>query len=382
MVLIAVLLLARLAKEPNYFTAGEVAARHISHSLSAILHNPINAPFSLLQHFLVNLAPQSLFVSRLPAALFGGLTLLIMYAILRFWQGRLVATMGTLLLATSSWFLHIAERGTPGVLLFGIVALIGCALLFKHSLRRSPIYLLGAVVAASLLYVPGLIWLIGLGLIWQAKSLARNLKHVKRQFIMVGVIIFLILIAPLVWACANQPDLILQVFGLPSNLPAAGTAVHNLVNIPLELFIRMPASNPLTWVGHLPVLDIFTDAMFALGAYLIWKQRELDRSKLVAASTLGATILIILGGAVTITALLPLVYLVVAGGIGYMAERWLRVFPNNPLARMAGLSLLILAVIISLNFQVNRYFIALPRTLNQKPIIKQQQPQVSATIKQ
>ncbi|MGH7237937.1 MAG: hypothetical protein ACREGF_05365, partial [Candidatus Saccharimonadales bacterium] len=377
---IASLLLVRLGSEPGHFTAAEIAARHLSSSLGAIFNDPLNAPFSLPQHFLVAISPHSLFLSRLPAAFYGGLTLLILYAILRFWQGRLVATLETVLLATSSWFLHITETGTSEVLLFGIVPLVGCALLLKHTLRRSLAFALGLVVVASLLYVPGMIWLIWLGVIWRAQSIVRNLKHIDRRLIVAGIIIFLIVIAPLIRACYYQPSLILDVFGLPAKLPSAITVIHNAANIPLQLFIRTPTSNPFTWVGRLPALDIFTDVMFVLGLYLIWKHRELDRSKLVGGSILGAAALIILGDPVGFTSLLPLVYLVVAGGIGYMSDRWLRVFPNNPLARTAGISLLTVAVIVSANFQLKRYFVALPYALRLPPTI-QQEPQVSATIK-
>jgi hypothetical protein len=143
----------------------------------------------------------------------------------------------------------------------------------------------------------------------------------------------------------------------------------------------MPAGNPLIWAGQLPVLDVFTDAMLALGLYLIWKHRDLDRSKLVFISLIGGIILITLGGPVNLTILVPPIYMVVTGGIGYLSDHWLKVFPSNPLARVTGMTILVLAVLVSMNFQFRRYFVALPHALSSNQTVVKQQSQVSATIK-
>ena len=50
-------------------------------------------------------------------------------------------------------------------------------------------------------------------------------------------------------------------------------------------------------------------------------------------------VLVGLGGPVGLSILVPLLYVAVATGLAYLLHEWLKVFPNNPLARGFGIGL-------------------------------------------
>lgn len=63
----------------------------------------------------------------------------------------------------------------------------------------------------------------------------------------------------------------------------------------------------------------------------------------------------------TISIVLPFVYLLVAGGINFMIEQWFMVFPYNPFARNLAIVLIFVAIGATGFFHFNRYYIAWPQ---------------------
>src|SRR5690606_12968540 len=100
--------------------------------------------------------------------------------------------------------------------------------------------------------------------------------------------------------------------------------------------------------------------LFPLGLYYYFKFRSLARAKLLGACFVIAGILLAVEGPVTTALLLPLVYIVVAGGIALLLGQWLTIFPRNPFARSLGIILLTAAVTMSCVYSLRAYFIAWP----------------------
>ncbi|HUD10409.1 MAG TPA: hypothetical protein VMR28_01925 [Candidatus Saccharimonadales bacterium] len=358
-VVLSVLLLAHLGTQPAALSASEVAARTASRSLHTIWSHPINAPFTILQHFAIHFRPVSIRASRLVAALYGGIALILLFIVLRFWHGNFAAGAGTAMCATSAWFLGTARLGTPNVLLLSILALMTGGLWMKHTLHRNFVLLVGVIIVGAVLYVPGIVWFILAALIWQRQTIFHELKHITIVLKSMAGALLVVLLIPLGWAIFKQPSLGREILGLPAAWPGLMGLVRNLYHIPLTLFAWAPA-NPTHWLGHLPLLDVFEDAMFVFGLYSFWVGRKLGRSKYLLGTVIVGIILIVIGGAVTITILLPAVYITIAVGVLYIWELWLSVFPHNPVARSVGMTIVILAVIVSCNYQLRRYFIAWP----------------------
>jgi hypothetical protein len=168
----------------------------------------------------------------------------------------------------------------------------------------------------------------------------------------------------------KQPSIAWSVAGLPSHFVGVSQIGHNLIRIPVRLFIRGPL-DPVQWLGRLPILDIFADAMLVLGAYSFWQHRKLYRSKLLFGGLIVSTALITVGGPVTITVLMPFIYILIAAGILYMLEAWQKVFPHNPVARSFGVGILVIAVALSCNFQLRSYFVAWQNSPTTKAVFNQ-----------
>ncbi len=287
------------------------------------------------------------------------MTLGCFFFILRRWQNTRIAVLGTILFGLSSAFTQTARLGTPNVLLFGLVILAAAGLWLRSGQKRLPALAVGAGIVLLALYVPGLIWFVLAGVVWRRRVILEELKYLRWWTVGIGVLVIIGLALPLAVAGYKHPFILLTAAGLPQQLPSLHQLGSNLANSPLQIFIRSPLM-PGFWVGRTPILDVFASAMFALGVYAEIRYRRLDRARLLLGVLVLGTILITLGGPVTLTLLVPFVYLVVAAGVTYLLHEWFSVFPLNPIARSLGVTVLVLAIAASCAYQLDRSFIAWP----------------------
>lgn len=369
-VVIFLLLIFHLGIRPAALSQPEVNTRLSSQSLRTIINNPINAPLKLPELLFMTMRPASITASRITAAIYGVITMLLLFWVLRLWQGNLVATLGTIMFGTSSWFLHTARLNTPEVLLYGIVAIIAVSLWLKHTLRRNLITIISAVTVAVAFYIPGLLWFIAAAAVWFHKTLWRELKHTKNITKIVSIILLVVLVLPLIWALYHSPAMAWTLAGLPSHMPSWHKIISNLINIPINLFWHGP-NNPVRWLGNLPILDIFAIVMLVFGTYAYWVNRKLYRSRIIFGASILGILLIASGGPVTVTLLMPIIYIVIATGVLYLLESWYSVFPRNPVARSTGLAIIILAVSVSCAFQLKSYFISWQQAPATKAVFNQ-----------
>jgi hypothetical protein len=342
------------------YSPDELAALKASNSLRHILENPINAPFALLAYLFgsIPFGSEGMFPLRAAATAFGLLTLTTFYWLARHWHGERSAIFGTTIFGCSAWFLHTTRLGTPEVLLFLLLALAAASVWLKRTHSRL-VLIGGLVLAAALLYIPGMIWMVLIGAVWQGKVIMRLFK--KRLWFMVGGSVgFTALLAPLGLAIYKSPELAKVVVGLPQQgWPQITDVLQRLAHVPYNLFVRGPL-DPEHWLGRLAVLDAFTMVMFALGLYLYIRHFRLVRAKLVGAALIVGTLLIGLGGAVNLSILIPFIYLVAAAGMGFLLDRWQKVFPRNIIAQGVGVGLISLAVVASSWYGLRHYFVAWP----------------------
>lgn len=350
------------------YSDAELQAMQSASSLRLILDNPISAPFTLLAYLigLVYTGPQDMLPFRAAATVYGLLTLTTFYWLVRHWHGERSAILGAVIFGCSAWFLHTVRLGTGEVLLFLPLALAAGSVWLKRT--DNPVVLLaGFGLAAAMLYVPGMIWLLFVGAVWHAKTLLRLFKH-HFAFMAVGLVGLLALISPLVWVIYKTPQTAKLVAGLPAEgWPLPLESLERLAHAPYDLLVRGPA-DATHWLGRLPILDAFVIVMIVLGAYLYIRHWRLVRSKMVAVSLLIGLALIALGGPVTITILLPFLYILAAAGIGLMLDRWQAVFPRNVIAQGVSIALISLAVIASSWYGLRHYFVAWPNAAETKQV--------------
>jgi hypothetical protein len=357
--LLLVLLLTRLDSLVPGWSAAELATRASAINHHALLANPVDGPYKVLVYLLLKIGSHSVKAVRLVSAGFGLLTIVSFFYIVRCWHSPRTAWLASLLFATSTWFLRTSRMGTPDVLLFGLLMLMALCLWLQRTHQRPWVLFLVTLACSLSLYIPGLIWFLAITAYWQRKIIRRSLRTVPRSVTSIAILIALLLLLPLGWGIGHHWHLIFSVLGLPMHVPGAVATLKHLADVPLNLFVRGPLQ-PGIWVGRSAVLDVFESALFLFGVYSYWQHRRLARFASLVSVFVATTMLTALGGPVTLSLLVPFVYLVMATGLTFLLGEWLSVFPRNPIARGLGLTIVVVAVLISCGYQLNRYFVAWP----------------------
>jgi len=327
--------------------------------LGTIANNPINAPHKLGQLAIRNIGRDGAVAARIISAGFGLLSVYLFFSIARRWFTLRIAFFGTMLFATSSWVLQTIRNATPDVMLFGSLALVLCGLWLRFGAKRSIAWIATGLVTAICLYIPGLVWFVVGFVVWQFPAITKELRRTPPISSVLSGLFFLLLLTPLFGAIVRDISVLRALAGLPQFFIGWQAFAINLVDAPLQLFVRGP-HNPALWLGRLALLDIFTTAMFVLGVYSLYLGRTLDRIKLLSGAFIIGVILVALNGPINITILLPFVYISVTSGLRFFLQRWFTVFPRNPLARSIGLVLIVAAIVVSAAYNTARYFVAWP----------------------
>lgn len=345
--------------QPEQETLGYLTSNSLG--LRDIVDEPQYLPYKLGIYIFEKLGFASPFIARSLSALIGLAAVVSFYYILSRWHTNRIALLGTLLFLTSSWFLHTVRLATNEASFLLLLPLVACGAWLNDTQRQDHWILATAALSAGiLLYIPGMIWFILAGLIWQRKRVRRAVTGLAVwQILLVGSLGILVM-TPLVLGALERPTVLLNFLGLPSQSIAWQTALRSLIDIPVQLFVRGP-NDAVHWLGRLPILDAFTTAMFIVGLYASYFRLRLDRIKLLLFGLIVGSLLIVAGTS-KITILLPFVYILLASGISFLLQQWFTVFPRNPLARSIGWSLMAAAITMSCFYNLSHYFVAWPNT--------------------
>jgi len=344
-------------------------------SFKSILDNPLYLPYSLVLYALQALGLHGPTALRGVSAMVGTISAVAFYMLIRRWHTPRLAIFGTLLFATSSWFLHLARYGSTDILYVGIIAVLLTGVWLQQSKRRRLMLAFVLVASTMYIYVPGMIWFILLTGIWQAKRLINEMKHVAWWYNIMIAVGGILLLFPLAWSVAKNPVLLKPLLGLPEKMPQLGDILQNLINVPVHIFVSGP-QNPAIWLPGTSYLDIFSGIMLIIGIYWSLFRFRLDRVRITFGVILLGSVLIVLGGPVSMALLLVPLYLLITAGMTFMLQQWYTVFPRNPIARTTGTLLLSTAVLVTVFYHINHYFIAWPNTpsvreaFSQKPLIR------------
>lgn len=343
---------------PGY-SANELATYHASSSFRTIWAQPLDAPYHILVRLLQYIFPDNLITVRLASVLIGCVTLVVFCILLYRWYGTRTAILGTLLFGTSGWFLHVSRLGTPAVMFFGVVALVACGIWLRER-KAGLAVVIGLLLTAILLYTPGMVWFIAIGLMWQWKYIDRAFKQ-HLGFVSLGALLFICSLLPLGWKLYKTPALFKDWLSLPHEWGSILHILHNALDVPLAIFFR-GHMDPETWLGRLPVLSIFGIVSFVLGSYVLYTQYKLARVRLLAGlAILGSIVIAITNNTIPITVLVPFVYVIVAVGASYLIGLWLTVFPRNPIARSLGIGMFAIIIAMTCAYNLRSYFVAWPQ---------------------
>jgi hypothetical protein len=359
------LLWFRLGELPGGISQTEAVTReHLLRrdvDFGTILANPLYLPHSLALYILQAFGIASLGALRSISAFVGLLMLIAFYLLLRRWHTARMAILGTTLLATSSWFLHTARYGSTDILFTVLIIFLFVGVWLQHSRHRAILLSILLFSAVMTLYIPGMIWFVILGGLWQHRRILAEFQRVPAWFIVLWLVFGTLLIAPLIWSLSQNPALLRPLLGLPEQFPPLTSILKNIATIPVRLFVRGP-DDPALWLGRLPLLDFFSSVMLIVGVYWYTVRWRLDRSRFMFLAFFLGTLLLAIQGPVNLIFFLPFVYLLITAGLTFMLQQWFTVFPRNPIARTIGTTLITIGVLVASFYHINHYYIAWPNT--------------------
>jgi hypothetical protein len=325
-----------------------------------IYHDPFYLPLNLVRSVAFFLRPaHGQTITRVSNILFGLAAIAAFYVIAKVWYGRRIAVVAMVMFVTSAWTLHVSRYANYDVMYLWALPML---LLTHVAIRKytdSALVVLGCFITwLALLYIPGMVWFVLLTACLQWKFLAEAWSTISVTYR--GLIVALFLFGlPLLAVGLTRHDAVLTWIGLPTHFHSLLQMAKDFAGVFVHLFVRGP-QYPDVWLGKLPILDIFTLATSLAGIYFFLTHLAAFRSKLLLGYFLLGAVLIGLAGPVSISLLVPLMYIYAATGIAFLLHDWLQTFPFNGLARGLGIGLVAIAVVLSCLYNLRAYFIAWP----------------------
>lgn len=328
-------------------------------NFGVILDDPIDAPYYLVSRAL-DLVTAPLTALRLSTVIFGLFTILLLSYTLRQWFSDRIAVTGTLFLVTSSWFLAFSRIGAPYVMgAFWLSLFIAIGTWRTYTTKPLLTDSLIVLAAGLSLYTPRYAWLAVIGMLVLTIRRKKQLFILPRKHQWLLPLIALAVTAPLIYACVMNINILERLLGinsLPLNFQDFMVRVFQNVS---QIFFRGTIT-PYLSLGRLPLLDIFSIVMVAIGLYYFERRITLRRSQFLFAFMALAVFLVSMTdfelGSLAI--LYPIIMLLAMGGIVEILQRWLSAFPKNPIARSIGVCVLVAAIGFTSFYHLQRYYVA------------------------
>lgn len=359
------LLLYKLGSLTGGLSRAELAAASAAVGLHGIYHQPLDLPLKSVRSvdfFVFSDHGQTL--SRLPNAVFGGLAMAVFGGLVYLWHGKRTTVLAGAMFATSAWVLHASRLASFDVMyLWALPTLLFSHFLLRKYYKNPLVWYVNIIIWGLLLYIPGLVWFVLADIFLQRKLVFSSWQYVKSWwqrilYVLAGLIWLPLLVT---YLTRSGKDSVMTWLGLPTHIDLSASLLKHFVAVPVHLFIRGP-QYPELWLGKAPILDIFALVTCVLGIYFYATHWQAARSRHLAVFLVLGWVLVGLGGPVSLSLLVPMLYMAAATGLAYLLLEWLKIFPNNPLARGIGIGLVVFAVSLSCLYNYRAYFIAWPHT--------------------
>jgi hypothetical protein len=366
------LLLYKLGSLTGGLSSGELASAVAPVGWHGIYHQPLDLPLKLVRSVVFVLFPDhGQTLTRLPNVLFGGWAIISFAWLIRLWHGTRTAVLAGLLFATGAWTLHASRLASFDVLyLWAMPTLLLVHVLLNRYREQVLVWYGSLIIWGLMLYIPGLVWLLIIEIWLQRATLRNGWQHFKRWWQRLLYLLTGLVWLPLLILDLTRPGNLRTWLGLPPHFTTPLHAIKLFLAVPVHLSIRGP-QYPDIWLGRAPVLDVFTLAACLAGIYFYVTHLKAARSRLLGLMAVVGAALVGLGGPVGLSLLVPLLYVGAATGIAYLLREWLRIFPNNPVARGLGLGLIAIAVSLGCVYNLRAYFVAWPHNQATRVVFQQ-----------
>lgn len=330
--------------------------------LQSLIQEPSFLPFTFGLYILQLFSLDSIGWLRSISVGFGLVSIFSVYYIISRWHTFRVSVFTTLLYATSAGFLHVARLGNEqsAYLLLPLVVAIG--LYSKEQKALAPKIVALVLAAIVTLYLPGTIWVVLVLAGLYRKQIVQAVKKVSLPVKSVAGSFAVLFLGLLVMSFITDVQQFYQWLGLPTegSLSITGYAL-SIGMVPVNLFAWGP-DNLSMWIGTAGIIDFFVGILFILGCYSYFYQRKLDRTKFLFITIIVLTVLAGFGGPVTAFTVVPFMYIIAATGLALLLQQWFTVFPRNPFARGLAITVIVIAISMSVFYNTHRYFIAWPKS--------------------
>lgn len=363
LIILAGLLFYKLGSLMPGLSPTEVRAATAAVGWHGLWQDALYLPLKLVRSVVFFIYPNhGQLLTRVPNLPFGMMAVSAYAILVWFWHGSRTAVLATALFATAAWTLHVSRLASYDVMYFWAVPmLLLMYTLVKRRGDRALVWYSHLLLLILLLYIPGLVWLVGLYIVIQYNALKKVwLGFTTRRRKIISILIATLSL-PLLLKSLFVSRQFIEWLGLPVNWNGPLQILKQLAGVPVHLFIRGP-QYPDLWLGRAPILDVFTLVISLVGIYFYATHLEASRSRLLAGILLLGIVLVGLNGPVGLSLLVPVLYLAAAAGLAFLLHEWLKVFPLNPLARGVGVGLVSMAVVLSCVYNLRAYFVAWPHS--------------------
>jgi len=365
---IVLILTFQLASRPAGLSDTEAAAGSASQDINAILDDPVNAPYKLLQYVLGLTAAGDIFPLRLASIAFGIVGLLCFYWLCRVWFGKAIGLMGAAVIAGTPLFLILARHGSPAVMYFSVIPLMAVYIWNQRTDSHKDLaFLLLMVSAALALYTPGLVWwLIGAAIIAHSR-LKEIFSAASQRAVVSGSFLAVLLLVPLTIGLTRNVGSLKELALIPAQIPYMHDLIINIGRMLAGLFVKAPSDQE--WlINGVSILSFAQLALLAFGTYAMWTAAK-GKFLALSGAIILSVILASLNSDASILALgLPALLILVVAGLRFLYIEWRTVFPHNPVAKSLALALMCGVVIVQLLYGLRYGLVAWPQTPSTKTV--------------
>lgn len=356
----------QLGDVPPGFSDLEKQSAVLSSELSRQSASLTNLPYHILQKGTLALFGPSSYGIRLPSVIAALIVAVSAYFLLRRWFGENIAVIGTMLVITSVHFLLRARSGDPAILYYLWPALLLLAASYANMQHQGWRIWVGvfAACAALSLYTPYVAFLLAIILITtlasrQGRALAREIDG---PALALSGLLFVAFLSPLIYNLYENPSSFLAYIGIaePPTLALIserlGDVGSRLAGIGVEMGVFTPAlSVPALILGLYGIFYALKHAVATRYAIVIlWLFTSL--ALFLSTKNTPAALLFV-----------PLALTVIIG-FRVFINHWYVLFPRNPYARIAALLPIALLLLVTIQFNYERYFYGLPRSENVRKV--------------
>lgn len=368
-----ILLFRGISTLTGNYAAPEVNARNQSISVKTIYNHPVNAPHEALVWVGIKLGHNGIAVTRVASAIIATVAAILFYWVAIHWYSKRVALVSTILFVSSSGFLHFGRYGDAQILQMATLVLISCVFLFRRA-RQEKLAAYGIVaVLAACLYIPVIVWFELIGLVLMRHRILYLFRKLGQLHTSLLILFGTLLTLPLLIRFIIEPESLRVILGLPSSIPAPALLLDNFMHLCSSIVYKgyWPTEY---WMYGAPLLNAAESILLIAGLIMLVRRPILRGNYYLIGTLVTSTVLITLGGSATIALLVPLIYLTIAGGIYYLLNEWLKVFPKNPIARYTGMTLLMALAVFSVLYHFRAYYTAWPNAPETKSVYTIKQP--------